>query len=375
MVIPRPSRYNPAMPQWDRVVIFLPNWIGDVVMATPALRALRRHLAGSHICHVGKPAALETLDGLALADETVADLSASGGKLSGLAAMVRALRAGRYDLAILLPNSFRSALTAFLGGAARRAGYARDGRGFLLTDTMPPPRDARGRYVPISAVDYYLDLTTHLGARRAGRTLALAVPPSAAQAAATLLADSAFDPSRPLVMLNPGAAFGVSKMWKPARFAALADALVERRAAQIIINAAPSERAIAEAVECGMHSRPLINFARRDNSISLLKALAARCQLVVTNDTGARHIAAGLGTPVVTIFGSTDPRWAAIDFDRERIIRVAVPCSPCQQRLCFQRPGPAYHQCMEAITCDMVLPACEELLSAGRSEQVKAALP
>jgi heptosyltransferase-2 len=350
------------MPQRDRIVIFLPNWIGDVVMATPALRALRGHFASSHLCHLGRGVALETLDGLGLSDSTIMDGSAKVGLLRGLWAMSRQLRARRFDMAVLLPNSFRSALAARLGGAGCLAGYARDGRGWLLNEKLSPPRDARGKLQPVSAVDYYIALVEHLGAKCEGRRLALAVAPEQAVVAEKLLADCAIDRARPLAMLNPGASFGASKMWKPARFAALADELIDKRGAQIIINAAPSERPVAERVEAAMRHKPAINLARRENSIGLLKALVARCRLVVTNDTGARHIAAGLGVPVVTLFGSTDPRWAAIDYNRERIIRVDVPCSPCQKKQCPQPPGPGFHKCMEAIMPEMVLPSCLELL-------------
>ena len=192
--------------------------------------------------------------------------------------------------------------------------------------------------------------------------MALAVLPRDADAAAALLSEAGLAGRRPLVMLNPGASFGVSKVWSPQRYAALADALIERRGAGIILNAAPSERAVAEAVASAMRHAPGLNLARVENSIGLVKALAARCDLVVTNDTGARHIAAAVGSAVVTLFGSTDPRWSAIDCPRERIIRVDVPCSPCQKRFCYQPPGPAYHQCMEAITVERVLAACQELL-------------
>jgi heptosyltransferase-2 len=151
----------------------------------------------------------------------------------------------------------------------------------------------------------------------------------------------------------------------------LADALVDRRGAAIIINAAPSERAIARQVAGAMRRRPAVNLADFDNTIGLLKGLLSRCDLLITNDTGARHIAAALGVPVVTIFGSTDPRWSAIDYQLERIVRLDVPCSPCQKPTCPQPPGPMYHQCMEAITPDAVLAPAEELLDLVASGRAK----
>ncbi|MCD6364647.1 MAG: lipopolysaccharide heptosyltransferase II, partial [Planctomycetes bacterium] len=362
-----------------KIITILPNWVGDVVMATPALRALRNRFSQSRITLLGRPIAIETVDGLDSFDETLVDGSGGGAFtspafLGGLFKLVGRLRAERFDLAILLPNSFRSALTARLAGISRIVGYSRDARGWMLTDSLDPPRDADGGYTPISAVDYYNNLAALLGAECDSRRMELAVGAEAAARGERLLDEAGAEESRPIVMLNPGASFGVSKMWNPQRYAAVADALIESRNAQIIINAAPNERKIAATVAGNMRSRPLLNFAELDNSISLLKALTRRSSLMISNDTGARHIAAGLGTPVVTLFGSTDPRWASFDFGRERIIRVEVPCSPCGQRVCTQPAGPLYHQCMSAITTEMVLAAAEELL-AGASAAPAARMP
>lgn len=350
------------MPFPGRIVVFLPNWIGDVVMATPALRGLREHFGSSRIAHVGKPAALEVLEGLGLSDESVPYRPGAWSPLGDVVRLSWRVRRGRYDLGVLLPNSFRVALTAALAGVTRVAGYARDGRSWLLDDKVPPRRDEQGRFVPVSAVDYYIALAESLGARCGDRRMRLAATEADRQAADAILAQAGMDGQHPIVMLNPGASFGVSKIWHPTRFAALADMLVDRRGAAVIINAAPSEREVARQVAAAMRCGPAVNMAEFDNSIGLLKGLLCRCNLLITNDTGARHVAAALGVPVVTVFGSTDPRWSAIDYELERIVRLDVPCSPCQEPICHQPPGPAYHRCMEAITPEMVLPRAEELL-------------
>jgi heptosyltransferase-2 len=344
------------MPPPKTVAIFLPNWVGDVVMATPALRALRLHFADSTIVHVGRPVALQTLAGSLLSDEQID----AGG---GLIALARRLRRRRVDLAVLLPNSFRAALAARLGGAKRVAGYDRDGRGWFLTDKLSPTRDERGRFVPVPTIDYYNAVAVRLGARQITRRLELAATPEADALAHQLLEEAGADPRRPLVMLNPGAAFGSSKMWFPDRYAAVADALIERHGAHIIINAAPSEREIAAQVARAMRHKPILNFAERESSLGLLKSLLRRGALLVTNDTGARHVAAAFGAGVVTLFGSTDPVWAQIDYPLERIVRVDVPCSPCQRKKCPRRAGGGHHQCMKAITAEMVLSAAEEILA------------
>jgi heptosyltransferase-2 len=352
-----------------RIAVFLPNWVGDVVMATPALRALRAHFGEAHIAYVGRPISLATLGGTDQADAAVADLSRRPPRAVNLLRLADRLRRERCDLAVLLPNSFRTALVAALAGTRRRLGYDRDGRGRLLSDRLAPRRGTNGRPEPVSAVDYYADLVAVLGVRCESRALSLPVASADASAADGLLAAAGVDARRPLVMLNPGASFGPSKLWDPRRFAALADLLVERRGAQIVINAAPAERRVAARVAAAMRYRPALNLGEHDNSLGLVKALLCRCALLVTNDTGARHLGAAMGAGVVTVFGSTDPEWSRIDYDRERIVRVEVDCSPCQQKLCRQVAGPAYHQCMTRITPEMALAPAEELLDAARGPE------
>jgi len=343
------------------IVVFLPNWVGDVVMATPAIRALVRHWPGRRIVFAGKPTALMTLGPVAEPRDMVT-------LPDGLWASVRLLRRIGISQAVLMPNSFRSALIARLAGADSVAGYARDGRGWLLTQKLAPQRMQDGRYMPVPAIDYYIALAEMLGANCASRDLALPLEPQHEAAAEIILAECGVDRAGPVVMLNPGASFGTSKMWSAEKYAHLADMLIERRGARIIINAAPAERQIARWVVRAMRGAPAISFADRDNSIGLLKAMLRRCDLLVTNDTGARHLAAAAGVSVVTIFGSTDPEWSRIDYPRERIVRADAECSPCQLKLCPLPAGPDYHKCLERVSPEMVLAAAEKLLDALRPD-------
>ena len=349
----------------ERIAVFLPNWVGDVVMATPALRALRDAFPAARITYVGRPAALATLAGSPHADQVLSDRSHQRPRTGHLLELAGRLRQSRADLTVLLPNSFRTALVARLGGARRVLGYDRDGRGPLLTDRVAVPRGENGRPLPMPAVRYYADLVEAIGVHPRSLRMALPVEPADRQAADELLAEAGVSGDRPVVMLNPGASFGTSKMWPAERYAALADLLIERRGAQVIVNAAPSERPVAGWVTDAMRHAPAVSFARRDNTLGLLKALLARCDLLVTNDTGARHLAAAVGIGVVTVFGSTDPEWSRIDYPRERIVRAGVECSPCQQKLCPLPPGPSYHQCMESIPPEGVYAPAAELLDSA----------
>jgi heptosyltransferase-2 len=396
------------------ILIFLPNWVGDVAMATPALRALRRHFAQARITHIGRKLSLETLRGNDWADATMVERSNQRPALAGFAATSLAIRAGKFDLAVLLPNSFRSAVLARMSGGIKRVvGYDRDGRGCLLSDKLAPPRGDDGKLSIVPAIVYYNAIATHLGAPDPGWTMELPVSPDDQSAADAMLRDAGRDAdvssacvegilpasessrheqreqrqdadkmsatreakmasthaggtpaTHPLVMLNPGASFGPSKLWPAERFAAVADELIARRGAAVIINAAPAEKPVALAVAAAMRHRPLINLAERENSIGLVKALLRRCDLAITNDTGARHLAVAMGAAVVTVFGSTDPARTELHYDRERIIRADVPCGPCQKKQCPLPVGAEFHQCMTAISPSTVLAAAEELLAA-----------
>ncbi len=334
-----------------RLLVVLPSWVGDVVMATPMLRALRRSLPGAHLAGLMRRGVEPVLDPCNFLDERI--VLPSRKVFPG----ARRLRGGRFDAALILPNSFRSAAMVRLARIPQRIGYARDGRGRLLTHTRQPLRDG-DRYTPISTIDYYLDLAQRVGVDAADRTMHLDVHPDDPAQADELIRRAAPDDSGggPLVMLNPGGSYGAAKLWPAARFAAVADALIDAHGARVLVNGAPAERAILDAVhDAARH--PLVDLPARGMNLRLLKAVVQRCDLMITNDTGPRHFAAALGTPVVTIFGPTDPRWAEVDFPAERQLRVDVFCGPCQLKTC-----PLDHRCMTRVTVDRVTDAARELL-------------
>jgi heptosyltransferase II len=345
------------------ILLALPNWVGDAVMATPALAALRAGCPQARVLFLGRAAPLATVGDETLCDETI-PIRRGFGETLRTAGAIR--RAGPIDLALLLPNSFRSAMTARLGGAGHVIGYRRDGRSWLLSGGPIPPRNPDGSLRVYPAREYYIDLIEHLGLTVTDRALRLAYEEALA---ANLLSEVAFDPARPLVMLNPGGAFGPSKLWPTQRYADLADRLIETRNAQIIVNAAPGEQYLAAAVVEAMTGPVLLDFSRRDNSIPLLKSLLARCDLLVTNDTGARHIGVACGAAVVTIFGSTDPAWTTLDAPRERLVSASVDCAPCQEKVCpLPSDSPNFHQCMTSIGVETVYQAAAELLGLTRAE-------
>ncbi len=273
------------------------------------------------------------------------------------------LRAGRFDTAILLTNSFRSALLVRMARIPRRVGYDRDGRGFLLTDRLLPRREA-GRFVPVPTREYYLATARYLGAQSAEPAMSLFTSNEHDEIADRLLERAGVRSSQPLVVMTPGANFGDAKLWLADRFAAVADMCVRRLGAAVAVAGAPKERRILDAVVGAAHE-PLIDLLDLGVNLDLLKSVIRRSHVVITNDTGPRHIAAAFSVPVVTIFGPTDPAWTEIDFEHERKVMVDVFCGPCQKKRC-----PLDHRCMEQIGPEVVFEKAAELVEIASRQKV-----
>ncbi len=334
-----------------RILVLLPSWVGDAVMATPALRALRAAHPDAWIGALGRPALDDLLAGLPSFDAFLPQLS------RGRLARPRALRAARADWAVLLPDSPRAALAARLARIPRRAGYARDPlRRLLLSDPLPPARQA-GRRLPISMIERYLRVTRALGCPDRGTALELRVDPEAGERALKDLARRGAPEDARVLLVTPGAAFGTSKLWPPAHFASACDELARRHGLLPVLAPAPGEAAIAQEVAGRMAERALV-VAQPEATLAELKALVSRASLLLTNDTGPRQIAVALGRPAVVLMGPTDPRHTAHHLERQRVLREEVPCSPCHHRTC-----PIDHRCMTRLAPERVLAAAEELLA------------
>lgn len=309
------NRRSPDLSSIERLVVVAPSWVGDVVMATPVFRALRAGLPQAHITGVMRPGLDDVLRGLPWLDQlTICNMK---GPL-GVMRLAKAMRRTGATAAMLLPNSFRTAAAARLSGAAIRIGYIRDGRGWLLSHGLEAPQ----RTMPIPAVDYYARLACFaLDVETIDTKLELATTPHEEQQAAAML----HDVDRPLVVLNPGAT-RVEKRWPADRFASVADILSASHQLAIAVSGSPKERdLLREIVQAA--KTPIINLLERGVTLGSLKAVIRRARLMITNDTGPRHIAAAFGTPLVTLFGPTDHRWTTLHGVREHIL-LAEPFLP-----------------------------------------------
>lgn len=345
-------------PNAQRILVRSPNWVGDIVMATPTFRCLRRSFPDAYITVLIKKYGRKVIEGGPWFDQVIEyDPDAKHKGFSGHLRLLKELRRNRFDLAVVLVNSQRGAAEALLSGARLRVGYARGGRGWSFTTRVPPPRE-NGEIVPINMVDYYLDLCYAIGCSEDTRKTELFTTPAGEAQAESILHEHGWDASRMMIAINPGASFGSSKCWPPEYFARTADELIRRHDCQVIIFSAPKERDIVDAVVSNME-QAVINPAGSGVDLHNLKSITRRCRLLITNDTGPRHYAVAFGLPVVCIMGSTSPRYTDVNLDKTIKVSVDVPCGPCQQKTCPRQE----HICMLRVTPEMVVDATEDLLA------------
>lgn len=347
----------------ERILVHCPNWVGDLAMATPALRAVRENNPEAYIVLLVRPQIREVVEGLGYYDEIIEyDSTSRDRSLLRKLAVSRRLRSRRFTRAIILPNSFGSAALSLLAAIPERIGYRTDGRGVMLTTSIPGPEE-NGKVVPIPMVDRYLALCSRLKYVVSSRRIELALAAGTREKADRLYEERGISRAKPVVSLIPGASFGSSKCWPAERFAEVGDALIARDGVQILVLPGPGEEEIAARIEAGMRHRPF-NFVDRIVPLEMLKALISDSALVVTNDTGPRHFAAAFGVPAIVIMGPTDPRYTAYDLEGMgplRLFREAVECGPCHLKVC-----PTDHRCMRSITAGPVIAACEEFLPKGQ---------
>lgn len=333
------------------------NWLGDAVMTTPALRALRAASPSRRLVLVAKPPVAELFRNHPDVDDIVVyDKTGRHRGAAGLFRMAREIRAFSPDKAILFQNAIEAAVLAFLARIPERAGYATDGRGFLLTRAVPITPGV----LALHHVEYYLRLLRELGVPTPAQpALCLRVTQEEQEAMRGRLLAEGIDPARPILAVNPGATYGPAKRWYPDRFAAAADALCDEWGAAAVIVGSEEEKDLAGRLGAAMRRRA-VNFAGR-TSVRELMALLSQCRFLLTNDSGPMHIAAALGVPLVAIFGPTDREKTSPWTHHARVVRVDVDCSPCRLRECDRG-----HACMAGVTVDMVVAAARDLISEVR---------
>jgi heptosyltransferase-2 len=333
--------------------------MGDAVLCTPALRAIRRHFKSSRISFFANEVVRKILSPSRFNDIWLQQRSKNPFTI------VKVLKEHNFTHAVLFKNSFSSALEASLAGIPVRIGYARECRGFLLTDKLYPPKSSAAKFKPSSMVDYYLAIPSLLGADTTDVSLELLIDPQEEKRLRTKFPEIA-EPKGPVVIIVPGGAFGRSKHWLSERFAQTADWLISNYNATVVVSVSPNpvEKQIAEEI-CGSSKFELINLAERPVSLGELKSLFAAADLVISNDTGPRHIAIALRRKVISLFGPNSPAWTETGYKDEIQIIGDAPCAPCAKPTCKK----SEHLCMQAITVEMVCNAAKKLLETNQRQQ------
>ena len=341
----------------ERIAIFLPNWVGDVVMATPAIRAVRDRYPSAELVAVCKPYVADVVAGAPWFSRVI-PFDKRGPRDQRLWAVARKLRGSQTEAALLFPNSFRAALAARLGGCREVVGFARYGRRFLLTKALHATTDSRGRFVPSPVIDDYNRLAVALGAANPGHRMELFTTVADEAAADRVWERLGLSNYPRVVGLNPGAAFGAAKHWPAEHFAALARRLTQQVGCAVLVFCGPGERDVARRIAADSRSPHVYSLADSALSLGLTKAAVRRLDLLVTTDSGPRHFAAAFARPVVTLFGPTFIDWTETYYDKAANLQKPVPCGPCQLRAC-----PLDHRCMRDLSPDGVFTAAARLLT------------
>ena len=354
-----------------RILVRGTNWLGDAVMTTPALLRLREKFPGAHIAILTPEKLRELWAGHPAVNEVI---SFTNGE--GVFSVSRQLKAGHYALALVLPNSPRSAIEPWLAGIPRRIGYARPWRNFFLTQTIatragavkmrkrsvaeikqlvsqtPDPRPQT--LAASHQIHEYLHLAAALGANPEPLAPQLSVTPEEIETVKKKFGMEKI--SEPIFGLNPGAEYGPAKRWPAENFIAAAREIQRRTNCVWLIFGGKGDASLAGQIESAIrHSSFVIRNLCGQTSLRELMALLKSCRVLLTNDTGPMHVAAALGTPVVAPFGSTSPELTGPGLPgdaRHRLLKSDAPCSPC-----FLRECPIDFRCMNGIAAERVVKA------------------
>ncbi|MDH7513239.1 MAG: lipopolysaccharide heptosyltransferase II [Clostridiales bacterium] len=333
-----------------KIIIRVPNWIGDAVLALPAIESIRDNFPQANISIAAKNWVKDLFASSGLAEEVISLPDTNDVK--ALWAMAQDLKARSFDLGLLLTNSFGSAFLFYLARIPKRWGYGTDGRSVLLTRSVALKESDAPRH----QLFLYLDLLRGLGLKTVSPELKLCVSPSKSEAARARLISMGLDLSKPLVIICPGASYGPSKRWPPSHFARLASLLQERREVEILVIGSAEDSEVAATVASAMEKKPAL--LAGETTLDDLAGLISHASLFVSNDTGPMHMANALGVPVVAIFGPTDPAVTGPFKKPSVCLKKDVPCWPCSYRKC-----PYDHRCLMSIRPEEVFRVSQELWS------------
>ena len=337
--------------EFQNIIIRMPNWLGDVVMATPVIAELRKRFPEARITAMCQNNVASLLTGNPHIDE-IFSFSRPNHFLRKQENrdVIGRLRQGKYDLGILLTNSFSSAWWFWRSGIKRRLGFANEGRTILLTDRVPFPKERGEEHLVVT----YKRVLSPLGIGISDTPPELFVTPEERAIVETILQENHVPLEGKLIGINPGAAFGPAKCWLPERFRQVAFKLLENPENTILFFGDEGSKSLVKEITQGMPGR-VVNLAGM-TKLRELVALIERCDVFLTNDSGPMHIAAAVRTPLLALFGSTSDI-ATGPYLFGKVIHKHVSCSPCYLRTC-----PIDFRCMKRIEVDEVVYELKKML-------------
>jgi heptosyltransferase-2 len=332
-------------------------------MATPTVRALRRHFGrDANLVGILRPHLAELLAGSGwLSEQRLFDPRAADAALRGLA-LVRRMRTERFEMAVLLPNSLRTAAIAWLGRARERIGCVRNCRGPLLTGKVYPRRNGR-RIAPAPMVESYLRLAEAVGCPPESPRLELATTPAEERLGEETWRDLGLRGDGRVVALNSSGAYGPAKRWPAEHFAALARHVVDELDHDVLVVCGPQEREVAREIVARADRRRVFSLAERPLGLALSKACIRRSRLMISTDSGPRHVAAAFDRPVITLMGPTLPIWIENPTVRGTIVRTDLDCLGCAKRVCPL----GHHRCMRELRPERVFAEVVRLMEEEKS--------
>ena len=335
------------------ILVLCPNWVGDVVMATPAFDCIRQNVPKARLIGLIRRYARGVIEDGPWFDDIIEMNDKTTGGFLDIIFRLRRLKA---DMAMILPNSFRSALIARLGGVKRIYGYCRNGRTPLITGS-PKPWQITSPITPRPMVEYYMEICRWLNFDTPSQPKPhLFCSDATMQKGARLIESYGISLDDMVIGMNPGARFGSSKCWPPNYFARLAEMISQKWDCKIMLFIGPGEQELGRQI-VRLSRAKIINTGPDHVDLQLLKPLIQRCRLLVTNDTGPRHYGVAFDIPQVVIMGPTDPRYTHANLEKTVVLRRDLVCSPCHRKKCA-----LHHDCMAEILPEEVMQASEQLL-------------
>jgi heptosyltransferase-2 len=350
-----------------RIGVFLPNWIGDVVMATPAIRALRK-LVGPQGRLIGlmRPYVADVLAGTDWLDSNITYAKPKNRWRVASREVYQSLREANLDCVVLLTNSTRTAWIARRSGAPVRIGFSGQWRSWLLTKRLATRKLAADGSTK-STIDAYLELAAAAGCSPELPRLELGTTTADERAADAVWKLLGLPNGEEVIVLNTGGAYGAAKIWPAEHFAELAQRIVARQGGNywVLVNCGPAERAIARDIVSRSRSPRVVSLADFEHlPIGLTKACIRRSRMVVSTDSGPRFLGIAFKKPVVSLFGPTDPAATATHYKQEIPLSLSLDCQPCMERVCPLE----HHRCMRELTVDQVYAAVTRLLEGARED-------